>query len=110
MAKKISVLVVEPGTSPRLTQTEDTMKAFEKIVGGPVEIGYMPSLRVMLFYNGAENSRGLTNGARRRCTAWPEHICCVDTGTTAIHPFRPVRKSYSDAGSLKKHIAGRFLI
>lgn len=58
MAKKISVLVVEPGTSPRLMQTEDTMKAFEKIVGGPVEIGYMPSLRVMLFYNGEENSRG----------------------------------------------------
>lgn len=66
MAKKINILVVEPGTPPRLAQSEDTMEAFEKIVGGPVEIGYMPSLRVMLFYNGPENSREFDDTSRPR--------------------------------------------
>lgn len=57
MAKKIEVLVVEPGTAPRLAQVEDTMEAFSRIVGGPVETGVFPPLRAMLFYNGEENSR-----------------------------------------------------
>ncbi len=37
MAKEISVLLVEPGKAPRLAKAEDTLEAFQKIVGGPVE-------------------------------------------------------------------------
>jgi len=66
MAKKIEVLVVEPGTAPRLAQVEDTMEAFSRIVGGPVETGVFPPLRAMLFYNGEENSREWDNPSRPR--------------------------------------------
>lgn len=66
MAKKIDVLVIEPGTAPRLARVEDTMEAFEEIVGGPVETGVFPSLRAILFYNGAENSREWGDPSRPR--------------------------------------------
>lgn len=57
MEKKIDVLVVEPGLEPRLVQAQNTMEAFEEIVGGPVEMGYMPSMRAVLFYSGAEDGQ-----------------------------------------------------
>ncbi len=65
-AKEIEVLVIEPGTAPRPARVQNTMEAFEEIVGGPVEIGYMPSLRVVVFYNGGENSREWSDPSRPR--------------------------------------------
>ena len=57
MAQKINVLVVEAGKAPRPAKVENTMEAFEKIVGGPVEAGvYLPQ-RVMLIRN--ENGKAL---------------------------------------------------
>ena len=51
MANKIDILVVEPGEAPRPAQVEDTLEAFQQIVGGPIEAGcYLPQ-RVMLICN-----------------------------------------------------------
>ncbi len=47
MANKIDILVVEPGVAPHPAQVEDTLEAFQQIVGGPIEAGcYLPQ-RVM---------------------------------------------------------------
>ena len=35
MDQKISVLIVEPGEEPHPTAVEDTLEAFQQIVGGP---------------------------------------------------------------------------
>lgn len=52
MARKIDILVVEPGKAPRTATVEDTLETFQKIVGGPIEAGcYLPQ-RVMLICNG----------------------------------------------------------
>ena len=52
MANKIDILVVEPGKAPCPAQVEDTLEAFQQIVGGPIEAGcYLPQ-RVMLICNG----------------------------------------------------------
>ena len=52
MANKIDILVVEPCEAPRPIQVEDTLEAFQQIVGGPIEAGcYLPQ-RVMLICNG----------------------------------------------------------
>ncbi len=51
MANKIDILVVEPGVAPHPAQVEDTLEAFQQIVGGPIEAGcYLPQ-RVMLICN-----------------------------------------------------------
>lgn len=39
MANKIDILVVEPCEAPRPAQVEDTLEAFQQIVGGPIEAG-----------------------------------------------------------------------
>ena len=39
MANKIDILVVEPCEAPRPIQVEDTLEAFQQIVGGPIEAG-----------------------------------------------------------------------
>ncbi len=51
MTKEIEVLVVEPGMTPRVARTENTLEAFGEIIGGPVETGCILPQRVMLFYN-----------------------------------------------------------
>ncbi|NCE65661.1 DUF3846 domain-containing protein [Pseudoflavonifractor sp. 524-17] len=52
MEREIDILVVEPGKNPHLARVPDTLEAFQKIVGGPVEAGcYLPQ-RVMLICNG----------------------------------------------------------
>ena len=59
MTKKIDILVVEPGKAPRPAQVEDTLEAFQKIVGGPIEAGcYLPQ-RVMLICNSEGKNTGL---------------------------------------------------
>ena len=59
MTNKIDILVVEPGKSPYPAQVEDTLEAFQKIVGGPIEAGcYLPQ-RVMLICNGEGKNMGL---------------------------------------------------
>lgn len=59
MNQKIDVLVVEPGQEPRPTTVEDTLNAFQQIVGGPIEVGcYLPQ-RVMLVCNGEGKNMGL---------------------------------------------------
>ena len=57
MTKKINVLVVEPGKVPRPAQVENALEAFEKAVGGPVEIGCFLPQRVFLISR--ENAKGL---------------------------------------------------
>lgn len=48
MTEKIDVLLMEPGKAPELVQTENTLDAFEKIIGTSVDVGcYLPQ-RVML--------------------------------------------------------------
>jgi len=59
MAKKIDILVVEPGKAPYPAEAEDNLEAFQKIVGGPIEAGcYLPQ-RVMLICNGEGKKMGL---------------------------------------------------
>lgn len=51
MTREIDILVVEPGKAPRPAKVEDTLEAFQRIVGGPIEAGcYLPQ-RVMLICN-----------------------------------------------------------
>ena len=59
MTKEIDILVVEPGEAPRPAKAEDTLEAFQQIVGGPIEAGcYLPQ-RVMLICNGEGKHMGL---------------------------------------------------
>ena len=58
MANKIDILVVEPCEAPRPIQVEDTLEAFQQIVGVPIEAGFYLPQRVMLICNGGE----LVNG------------------------------------------------
>ena len=59
MDQKIDVLIVEPGKEPRPAAVEDTLEAFQQIVGGPIEAGcYLPQ-RVMLVCNGEGKNMGL---------------------------------------------------
>ena len=59
MEKEIDILVVEPGIPPRPAKVMDTLDAFRKIVGGPIEAGcYLPK-RVMLICNGEGKNVGL---------------------------------------------------
>ena len=59
MDQKIDVLIVEPGKEPRPAAVEDTLEAFQQIVGGPIEAGcYLPQ-RVMLICNGEGKNMNL---------------------------------------------------
>lgn len=59
MDQKINVLIVEPGKEPCPATVEDTLEAFQQIVGGPIEAGcYLPQ-RVMLVCNGEGKHLGL---------------------------------------------------
>ena len=59
MDQKINILIVEPGKEPRPATVEDTLEAFQQIVGGPIEAGcYLPQ-RVMLICNGEGKNMGL---------------------------------------------------
>lgn len=59
MAKKINILVVEPGKAPRSARVRDSLETFQAIVGGPIEIGcYLPQ-QVMLVCNGEGKNLGL---------------------------------------------------
>ena len=59
MTKEIDILVVEPGKAPYPARVEDTLEAFQKIVGGPIEAGcYLPQ-RVMLVCNSEGKNMGL---------------------------------------------------
>ena len=59
MAKKINILVVEPGKAPRPARVKNTLQTFSEIVGGPVEVGcYLPQ-RVMLVYREDVKNLGL---------------------------------------------------
>ena len=59
MDQKINILIVEPGKEPRPAAVEDTLEAFQQIVGGPIEAGgYLPQ-RVMLICNGEGKNMGL---------------------------------------------------
>ena len=59
MANKINILVVEPGEAPYPAKVEDTLEAFQQIVGGPIEAGcYLPQ-RVMLVCNSEGKNMGL---------------------------------------------------
>ena len=59
MAQEINVLVVEVGKAPRPAKVENTMDAFAKIVGGPVEAGAFLPQRVMLIRNEKGKALGL---------------------------------------------------
>ena len=59
MTREIDILVVEPGEAPRPVRVEDTLEAFQQIVGGPIEAGcYLPQ-RVMLVCNSEGKDLGL---------------------------------------------------
>jgi len=59
MTQEINVLLIEPGKVPRPAKVEDTLEAFQKIVGGPIEAGcYLPQ-RVMLICNSEGRKMGL---------------------------------------------------
>ena len=48
---EITVLVVEPGKEPRMARTQNTVEAFEKIVGGPIDVGCFAPERVLMVSN-----------------------------------------------------------
>ena len=55
---EISVLVVEPGKEPRLAQTENTVEAFEKLIGGSPDFGCFMPEKVMLISNASDAAHG----------------------------------------------------
>ncbi len=57
MTREIDILVVEPGKAPRPAKVEDTLEAFQQIVGGPIEAGCFLPQRVMLIHR--ENGKKL---------------------------------------------------
>ena len=59
MKEKINILVVEPRKSPYPASVEDTLEAFSKIVGGPIEVGCSLPHRVMLICNSEGKNLGL---------------------------------------------------
>lgn len=56
---EIVVLVVEPGKAPRLAKTENTVGAFEKLVGTPLDFGCFMPEKVMLISNADGAAQGL---------------------------------------------------
>ena len=59
MDQTIDVLIVEPGKEPRPATAEDTLEAFEQIVGGSAELGCYPAQQVMLICNEYGKNMGL---------------------------------------------------
>ncbi len=59
MEQKINILIVEPGKAPRLAKADDTLEAFQKIVGGPIEVGCELPQRVLLICNELGKLMGL---------------------------------------------------
>ena len=87
MDQKINVLIVEPGKEPRPATVEDTLEAFQQIVGGPIEAGcYLPQ-RVMLICNGEGKSMGLMPNRRTLRTAGTSSLepscCAVSRGSVS---------------------------
>ena len=58
MVKDIDILVVEPGKAPRQMQTENTVEAFEKIVGGPIDVGCFMPEKVLMISNANAAAQG----------------------------------------------------
>ena len=56
---EITVLVVEPGKAPYLAQTENTVEAFEKIIGGTLDFGCFMPEKVMLISNANGAAQGM---------------------------------------------------
>ncbi len=77
MTREIDILVVEPGKAPRPAKVEDTLEAFQQIVGGPIEAGcYLPQ-RVMLVCNSEGKNMGLP----------PNRVNPADSGDTITGTF-----------------------
>jgi len=96
MANKIDILVVEPGEAPRPAKVEDTLEAFQQIVGGPIEAGcYLPQ-RVMLICNGEGKHMGLCGEGQElgrgvaRCHVVQPPISGVDSIVRLVHVLLPV--------------------
>jgi len=101
MAKQIDILVVEPGKNPRPAKVEDTLEAFQKIVGGPIEAGcYLPQ-RVMLICNGEKN--GVPAEAQRSGFGGERR------GKGARRSF-PLQRETEWSGFRPDDIAGTFLL
>lgn len=67
MRKQIDVLLVEPGQAPQLTKAENTLEAFEKMIGAPADVGcYLPQ-RVMLVCRENANHDGCIAGTFLLC-------------------------------------------
>ena len=56
---EITVLVVEPGKAPRMARTQNTVEAFEKIVGGPIDVGCFAPEKVLMISNANAAAEGL---------------------------------------------------
>lgn len=90
MAKRINILVVEPGKAPRPARVKNTLQTFSEIVGGPVEVGcYLPQ-RVMMVYREDGKNLGLppnrVNPRARDYIAGTS--CCAVSRMTALSPSR----------------------
>ena len=89
MANKIDILVVEPCEAPRPIQVEDTLEAFQQIVGGPIEAGcYLPQ-RVMLICNSEGKNMGLMPNRENPTdsgTLSPGRSCCAASRGNTLPP------------------------
>ena len=73
MAKKINILVVEPGKAPRPARVKNTLPTFSEIVGGSIEMGcYLP-----------QACRRTGRIPARRIIS-PERLCCAALRATAL--------------------------
>ncbi len=86
MTREIEVLVVEPGTAPRVARTENTLEAFGEIIGGPVETGCILPQRVMLFYNGSKNAAGYGKGRLDEVAGTLVLCGCAGNAYTSLSP------------------------
>ena len=59
MVKEIDILVVEPGKAPQQARTQNTVEAFEKIVGGPIDVGCFMPEKVLMISNANAAAEGL---------------------------------------------------
>ncbi len=116
MNQKINILIVEPGKEPRAAAVEDTLEAFQQVVGGPIEAGcYLPQ-RVMLVCNGKLNGGPHWNPAKRfqwgeeegreRAQFSPEAET-EQSGLSSDEGLPPNRPNPTDSGDF---IAGIFLL
>ena len=107
---EIVVLIVEPGKAPRLARMENTVEAFEKLVGTPLDFGCFMPEKVMLISNANGAGQGLPpNRANPRGKEYlfgTFLLCGVGEDFASIPATQAeyFKKYFEKPGKLKTHL------